>query len=152
MLASGDGARETGMAFLDWDDRMAVGHDVIDEQHKQLVGLINEIAELAGSPPDGEAVGPRLKQFHDYTMHHFATEQQLMDYKTYPEYFRHLDEHLECSTKALAFYQEFIRNKTLPLPEFLDFLVNWFNTHSMGIDQTLGDYLRKRRAARGGES
>ena len=135
------------MAYLDWDERMGIGHEVIDAQHRQLVVLINDLAEAAERGAERRELGQLIRAFCDYSSEHFSTEQGLMDSRDYPEYFQQVDGHEECSTQALDFYREYINGRDVSLRDFLVFVATWFQEHTMRVDQTLRKYLKKKAAS-----
>jgi hemerythrin-like metal-binding protein len=135
------------MSYLDWDDRMGIGHEVLDAQHRRLVALINDIAEASARGAGRQELGQLVRAFSDYAQEHFNTEQGLMDSVDYPEYFLQVTSHEDCAAQALAFYRSYINGEDVLLDEFLAFVSGWFTSHTMGVDQTLRRYLRKKAAA-----
>lgn len=136
------------MAILEWDESMAVGVYLVDEQHKELVTLINNIADAVQSGASTSDVSNFIRRFYSYTIIHFQTEESLMDHATYPEYFTQVHEHLDCSMKALEFHRRFVEEKEFNLQEFLEYIVTWFRSHTSGIDQTLTEYVVRRGLSR----
>ncbi|MBU1039898.1 MAG: bacteriohemerythrin [Proteobacteria bacterium] len=134
------------MAYLDWDEKMCVGHERIDGQHRHLVGLVNELAEAAARGAGRREVGQLIRAFCDYSAEHFTTEQGLMDSQDYPEYFQQVDAHEECTAQALDYYRQYINGGNVTAQDFLEFVSNWFKEHTLGVDQTLREYLRKKPA------
>jgi len=129
------------MAILEWDDSMAVGVYLVDEQHKELVVLINNIADAVQSGASVSEVSRFIRRFYNYTIVHFQTEESLMDHNSYADYFTQVREHLDCSTKALEFHRRFVEEAEFDLVEFLEYIVGWFRSHTTGIDQGLTEYL-----------
>ncbi|GFK93054.1 Bacteriohemerythrin [Fundidesulfovibrio magnetotacticus] len=132
------------MPVIQWEERMSVGVYLIDEQHRELVGLINAIDHAVDRGAGRDEVSRYIRRFYDYTTTHFKTEESLMDHATYPEYFTQVREHLDCSLKALEFHRRFVEESDFDLKAFLDYIVAWFINHTVGIDQTLADHLLKR--------
>ncbi|MFP5222378.1 MAG: bacteriohemerythrin [Acidobacteriota bacterium] len=132
------------MPILEWDDSMAVGVYLIDEQHKELVVLINNIADAIQSGASVSEVSRFIRRFYNYTIVHFQTEESLMDHTSYPDYFAQVHEHLDCSMKALEFHRRFVEEDDFNLLEFLEYIVSWFRTHTTGIDQSLTEYVVRR--------
>ena len=74
------------MAYL-WNPALETGLKEVDEQHKQLFDKLNNISAAfrGGSGPD--EVFKTVAFLIDYTVMHFATEEELMlknDYSGYP--------------------------------------------------------------------
>jgi len=129
------------MAILEWDDSMSVGVYLIDEQHRELVVLINNIADALQSGASVSEVSRFIRRFYNYTIVHFQTEESLMDHNSYADYFTQVREHLDCSTKALEFHRRFVEEDGFDLLEFLEYIVAWFRSHTTGVDQGLTEYL-----------
>lgn len=132
------------MTYLDWDERMGVGKDVIDAQHRKLVALINDIAGATARGATRGELGGLVRSFCDYAQVHFRTEQSFMDSTDYADYFRQAREHEECAMQALNFYRGYINGENVAVEDFLRFVSTWFVEHTLGVDQTLRAYLEKK--------
>lgn len=76
--APGTGAG--GPALINWDDEtMSTGVATIDEQHRELIGKINELyrVHLAGATVDD--IMSILKYLGNYAKKHFQYEEDLME-------------------------------------------------------------------------
>jgi len=135
------------MPIIEWDENMSIGVYLIDEQHRELVSLINNISDAVDRGANTTEISRFIRRFYNYTITHFQTEESLMDHETYPEYFAQVREHLDCSLKALEFHRMFLENPDFNLKEFLAYIVEWFVHHTTGIDKTLSDHLLKRGLA-----
>jgi hemerythrin len=132
------------MPIVEWDDSMSIGLYLIDEQHRELVVLINNVADAIERNASQTEISRFIRRFYNYTITHFQTEESLMDHATYPEYFTQVKEHLDCSMKAIEFHRRFVHDHDFDLKEFLDYIVSWFVKHTTGIDQTLAKHLLDR--------
>lgn len=130
--------------MLEWNDSMSVGNDQVDTQHKTLLALFNDVESAAGAGAGKDEMLRHLNRLCDYVVEHFATEEALMDPETYPEYDRHMSEHMDCTTKALDFLQAYQQDQGVDAGAFLDLLRDWIPTHVLGTDQTLGRFLAAR--------
>ncbi len=66
------------MAHLVWSEDLNTGIDVIDAQHRQIVGFINQLDD-ARSKGDRKLVKDVLDGLIDYTVAHFSFEETLME-------------------------------------------------------------------------
>jgi len=135
------------MPIIEWEESMSIGLYLIDEQHRELVALINNIHDAVERGASTTEVSRFIRRFYNYTVTHFQTEESLMDHETYPEYFNQVREHLDCSLRALEFHRKFIEEPDFDLKEFLSYIVEWFVHHTTGIDQTLARHLLERGLA-----
>lgn len=131
------------MAFIDWDEHMAVGITEIDEQHKRLLDLINELHDVCTSECGGNTVARAADAFTQYTRRHFAIEEQYMDSYGYPEKELHLEQHMECSLKALDFFGDHLEGINPNLgKDMLEYFKKWLLNHILKTDRRLGEFLR----------
>ncbi len=74
------------MTPLEWTESFSVGNALMDEQHKELIALINML-------DDAQMTGPVLDQLQHYGEEHFRDEEQLMEEAGYTELAAHCAEH-----------------------------------------------------------
>lgn len=65
------------MAHLVWQDDLNTGIQVIDDQHRRIVDMINQLHDARELGRD--AVGNVLSELVDYTLSHFAFEEALLE-------------------------------------------------------------------------
>ncbi|MTJ93544.1 MAG: bacteriohemerythrin [Desulfovibrio sp.] len=130
--------------LISWTDDLSVGVGIIDEQHKGLVDLINELnAAMRQRRSDSVLVGvlERLKQ---YTVKHFATEEELFDKFGYPDTASHKKAHHDLVEKVLAFEAELRSGRAKVTMEIMRFLKDWLVGHIMGTDKRYGPFLNSK--------
>jgi len=131
------------MPFVQWDQRMAVGVETIDAQHRALLELMNRLhAACSSGTCNPEAVRQAADQFSDYTLKHFAEEEQFMDTVRYPDYDAHVEEHMEGRMRAMDFYGDYLAGGADVGRDLLEFLKNWLVNHILKTDRKLGQHLR----------
>ena len=79
------------MALIDWSESMSVGIPGIDEQHKKLVQMINELHEAMKARKAADVMGKILDELIRYTTTHFGFEEKLMQQQKQP--FRKSNKH-----------------------------------------------------------
>ncbi len=133
------------MPFMKWDERFVIGIKEVDEQHKKLVDLINELYDAVKNPEKSmEVIDRVLKELIDYAHYHFSTEEKLMEQYNYPELEMHKKQHNAFKNKVQKFLEEREsspdqkRNLTL---EVMKFLKDWLILHIMGVDKKFGPYI-----------
>jgi len=83
-----------------WDSSLETGYEKIDNQHKQLFAIVNSLMEASSSGKGDAALLRTLDFLADYTIKHFADEEQLqIDYE-YPDYLNHKQLHDEFKVKV----------------------------------------------------
>jgi len=67
------------MNKITWKDEYSIGHEEIDDQHKKIVELINELDE-SDSP---EITTSIISKVNGYVRHHLDYEEQLFFVQCY---------------------------------------------------------------------
>jgi hemerythrin-like metal-binding protein len=135
------------MTLVTWNDSLSVGVDVIDADHKVLIDQINMLGEAVVNGKDDVMTASVLNVLIDYTVYHFAREQQMMEQTAYGAADDHLREH-RLLVKKCRDIQLGYRQGTALGKDVLNFLKVWLTQHILKSDKALGQWLRDRGAAR----
>jgi hemerythrin-like metal-binding protein len=87
------------MGFIKWNDNFSVKVSEVDNQHKELIGLINQLYDAMRVGKGREVPGSVLTELVNYTVYHFSTEERLFQEHGYPEYERHKQIHDDLTWK-----------------------------------------------------
>ena len=123
------------MPLLIWNPEMSVGVRVLDEDHKRLIAMINELhsAMLAGHSND--AVGGVLRRLANYTVEHFQREEAFFAETKYPGTVAHKREHEKLKAQVMIEIQKFQAGTTGLGMETLNFLRDWLKHHIQESDK-----------------
>lgn len=127
------------MPYFQWNDSLMTGIKTIDDQHKQLVDMVNDLhdnLEGSGLCPAPDLVA-RLKA---YAAEHFHVEEGYMQAFAYPEFEAHLKEHLTF-VDAVQTFEENCASESANAPEVLDFIKRWLTSHILDVDMKMGRFL-----------
>lgn len=130
------------MAFITWKKTFEIGFELIDEQHKIFVNLLNELHEAQTQGTSQHVIKESLAKFVDYTHYHFNTEETLFRQYNYPQIEEHLEEHSYFIDKVRLFQLNSQKNDLLISLKTLDFLKEWTINHILGTDQQFSDFVR----------
>lgn len=133
--------REEHMALITWSETLTVNIKEIDEQHKQLIAMVNELHSAMGSGKGKDVMGKTLGGLIDYTKTHFAFEEQLMNKYAYPGYISHKADHDALTKQVAELYTKFQVGKTLVTVEVMNFLKDWLTKHIQATDKKYSSYL-----------
>lgn len=75
-----------------WRQDFSVGVESIDHEHRELIGLINQIFERLDADEQGDVAG-ELGEVHARISAHFALEEQMMREHRYDHYADHKSDH-----------------------------------------------------------
>ena len=126
--------------LITWDNKLSVDIQEIDEQHKLLVSLVNQLYESIVRNDEEEVIHSILNQLVQYTVIHFAVEESLMRIFHYPQYETHKSHH-EDLTRQVYEIQERIQKGEKVSMDLLNFLRKWLTNHIMLEDKEYSPYL-----------
>ena len=129
------------MALMNWDEKYAVGISEIDQQHKRLIQMINDLHEALVAKRGQQALADIVGRMVDYTAYHFSTEESLMKNNGYPQYGSHKHEHEGFAAKALELKQRVDMKSFVLTLEVLQFLREWLSNHILVNDKKYAPFL-----------
>lgn len=132
------------MPLMTWNADYSVHIELVDEQHKKLVGLINGLHDAMKLGKGKDVLGKTLSQLVDYTAYHFKEEEKLFKVYAYPDYLPHKREHDALTKQALELRERFVRGELFLSNETVLFLKDWLNSHILGSDKKYGPFLNAR--------
>ena len=132
------------MSVIRWKDCYSTGISQFDEEHKQLVALINELYEAIRADRDHVDLHHILEELLGYTGQHFKHEEALMEKLEYPGFPEHREAHKALSNKIQEMRNHMEDGDTeMPLALYA-FLRDWLLKHVVGVDQKYGDFFREK--------
>ena len=132
------------MSLFDWDDSLSVGIEEIDEQHKRLLALLNDLNEaLLHSDAKGGYARARAGALA-YAREHLSQEEALMRQTGFPRYDRHKTQHEEFMAHVNILPEHPGRLDREAAEMLLAFLRDWLVEHIMGGDQIFASFYRSR--------
>ncbi len=132
------------MALMEWSDNLSVNVKQIDEEHKKLVGMLNDLHDAMKQGKGSDVSGKVLSGLVQYVATHFSNEEKLMKENAYPEYLRHKKEHDDLTKQALDLQQQFQTGKPVLTIELMKFLKDWLSNHILGTDKKYSPYLNSK--------
>lgn len=66
------------MPFAVWNDRISVGVETIDADHKKLIAMVNDLYDAILAGCGRKKLDSLLDHLIDYTRYHFAREEKLL--------------------------------------------------------------------------
>jgi len=127
---------------MTWAQIMSVGVKVLDDDHKKLVGMVNELHDGILEGDRAEALGRVLDQLVSYTRIHFSREEALFAKTKYAGAVEHKKEHDELIAKALELQTRYKAGASSMLSlETMSFLKSWLTHHIQGSDKSYGPHL-----------
>ncbi len=131
------------MTLFKWTADLELDMPQIDDQHKELVKLINTLYESIREGHSSETVEKTLNSLLRYVEVHFETEEAAMRQRRYPGYKRHLMIHEDLRKKVLDLKKQQLQGRDVATFELLNFLVDWLKSHIASEDVLFGQFVHK---------
>lgn len=138
------------MALVEMTDALKVGYFAIDEQHKELFDIINELHEAIKLKRKKGDIDMGFTYLGNYVKAHFNLEESLMIKKSYPNIEEHKMQHVYFLQTFESIKNSFNEHdeETIwsSLKELENLLRDWFVNHIMTIDKKLGKFVSNKVA------
>lgn len=123
------------MAGIQWSEKMSVGNNIIDQQHKKLVQMVNSLFDAMAQGKGDQVLEPTIKELAIYTKTHFDYEEQFMRQIGYPQLEEHQQVHRDLLGKVKGIYDKIAAGEHYSSVTLAGFLKEWLTKHIMGVDQ-----------------
>ena len=132
------------MALLAWKDAYSVKIKEIDDQHKKLIDMINELNDAMSQGKAKEVLGAILDKLVTYAASHFALEERLFQTHGYEGYQEHKAKHEKMTAKVLDLQRQYNSGQAAMTIEVMNFLKNWLDKHIIGTDMKYSAFLNSK--------
>ena len=132
--------------LVTWSATYSVGIKLIDDQHKELLNLVNDMYNHVNNDDEGAERAyfkSIIRQAVDYVKIHFATEEKIMKKTKFQGYAGHKKVHDSFILNVVDIINQFDEGKRLPLISFTNFIKDWILTHIAIMDKQYFEYLMK---------
>lgn len=126
-----------------FDESLITGNEMIDEQHKELIGKINAL--LMSCEDNANKVGAvkMLDYLAEYTDFHFSAEEKLQEEIEYPGIKEHKEKHAELK-KIVKELHEMLEDEEGPTEAFVESVnknvTEWLYYHIKTFDRSVAEY------------
>lgn len=134
------------MPKIVWEPRFSVGHEEIDEQHRQWIAIYNRAHDrmMSADTRDLVSVGSdALKDMLDYGRYHLDFEERLMEEIAYPEISQHKAQHRHLLEKIDSLRLSIHKGEGALNSEIIKVVENWLLGHILKEDLKLKPYMVK---------
>jgi len=132
------------MAFFAWVESYHTGIQRIDDQHRQLVSILNRLYESAQIGRANDVLSGLLDELIRYADTHFVLEEELMRSSGFEELEAHRREHLALRERVVAFKESFDAGNMGLALEAGKFLKEWLSHHILTVDMQYKEHLLSR--------
>lgn len=129
------------MEKITWTSELSVGVDVFDEQHKQVILMINRLIDSQEALTDSEVVSDLLDRMTRYTRDHLKKEELMMAEHGYPQFEQHKAQHMAYIKKTVELCTATqIGVDSIPRG-LLTFLNDWWMHHIQNTDKAYTEFF-----------
>ncbi|MDR2536252.1 MAG: bacteriohemerythrin [Treponema sp.] len=132
--------------YVEWQDSYSVGIPVVDEQHKELIKLTNNLYKACVDGDDTARTYFKevIRKTVEYVKFHFSAEEQIMSNAKYPQVAEHKRQHENFVKKVIEDTKKFEEGKAVPYV-FVNYLKNWILNHIAVADKAYSSYILQHR-------
>lgn len=120
---------------LEWREEYSVGVEGLDDQHRHMFGLINQLVGMVNSMPTPEQVASILNGLIEYKQKHFATEEGYFRRFGFEGAEEHIVEHRKFDVRIEEIREKYGNDRTMFVFELVDFLEDWLIDHILHTDR-----------------
>lgn len=135
-------AQDAASDYVVWDQKMSVGVDVLDGDHRRLLDLFNALLRTGVSKKSKDDLSALLKDLQDYVDVHFTREEQYMDRYGFPDAAAHKAAHRYFIDELAKLQQDFEGSDVMMLRiDLILLLKEWFIEHIQSTDMQYKPYM-----------
>ena len=120
--------------FFKWLPDYSVNIKTIDDQHQELVNILNRLFVAVSKREGDKAIAGILDALTSYTKTHFALEERLMREAKYKDLIPHMEEHRKLIAQLDGLCNKHMMEEKPIYFEMLSFLKSWLREHIQGVD------------------
>lgn len=124
------------MPLLSWNSTYSVEIRSIDEQHRKLFDMVNELHDAMGSGKGSQVAPSIVKRLVAYALEHFAAEEEMMRRAKFPNFGSHKAKHDQLCRDVVKMMKDIEDGKNVLSMDLQAFLRQWLQTHILDSDKS----------------
>ncbi len=129
--------------YFKWTPEYSVNIKSIDNQHQELVNMLNRLFIAVSVREGNKVIGSILEALRSYTKTHFSLEERLMQQANYADLEAHKLEHQKLIEQLDQLCQKHLQEEKPIYFEMLRFLKTWLRDHIKGVDAKYSTALQE---------
>ena len=125
------------MGLLEWRTEYSVGVAAVDDEHRELISLINVLYERMDARSSITEIESSLGDIYKAIAMHFALEERIMADAQYDELAQHKDDHEDLLDQLSELMDAFVQDPLEGSGRLEDELSAWFTHHFATHDARL---------------
>jgi hemerythrin len=135
------------MPLISWTSDLTVGVSQIDEQHRELFGAVDSLAEAMWAGKGKGEIEQTIDFLWDYVAIHFREEEALMIKGNYPGYSAQKSAHEKFAKEIDEMRTKYLSGEASSATaiELLTQACNWLREHIRVMDKAIGDFVTEKK-------
>ena len=130
------------MSYLEWEEKFSVNDPVMDQHHRQMFGILNNLHDSVKRGIGPEIVASTLRELDSYTKKHFKEEEAFLSSINYPKLEEHKSYHKQFSALLNQHMLEVEDGyATFVAPKLMNDCVTWLHRHILETDSEYADFI-----------
>lgn len=131
------------MQLLKWTTDLELGLEQIDNQHKTLINIINELNIGIEYGQSNSVMIPIVEKIQEYTNTHFKAEEEIFSQYNYPDRAVHEAEHITFIDSIKYIHRQCEIIEEPMSTRIRDFLLGWLCNHIRTKDKEYKRFIDK---------
>ncbi len=129
------------MSLIEWKQEFSVGVPAVDYEHRELIGLINQVHERLNTQGSDMTIAEFLGEIYARIAAHFALEEKIMRERRYDQYDDHKADHERLLDEIRDIMDDHESRRRYDEHDFARRLGAWFTEHFRTRDARLHQHL-----------
>jgi hemerythrin-like metal-binding protein len=127
---------------IEWKEEYLLGLQKIDNQHKNLFKIMNELYNIINEKKDFTLIKNLIKELNTYAEEHFGLEEGYFEKFNFELKEHHIKFHREFKEKIIELELKNKEDKIQACFDLIDYLENWFLGHVLHEDKQYVDLFK----------
>lgn len=125
------------MSLLEWKPEYSVGIASMDDEHREMIGMINGVYRQMAESSEADEIESCLEEIFTTISAHFALEERIMREAVYEEFEPHKEDHEDLLDEIRDLTEDFLADTEKGGRLLEDGLSAWFSRHFSTFDARL---------------
>lgn len=132
------------MDLIKWRDSYGTGVVSMDNQHRKIIDLINDLYKKIRKEESYGSVQDVLAEMMKYAEEHFEAEENLLKANGFKDFDEHISKHQSYRERLTALMAESTNDPDAAVKSTYGFLRQWWMGHIVDEDKKYGEFLKSK--------
>ncbi|MBF0110288.1 MAG: bacteriohemerythrin [Magnetococcales bacterium] len=144
MYMAGSVASGSNRIFFPWTQELVTTIQFVDEDHKKLVEMVNDLHRAMKEEEGSNKVGAIIDGLVDYAKTHFTREMDMLRKYDYPEVEGHSGKHDRLVARLKELSEKYHQGEFTVVMDLLALAKDWLVEHILRTDMRYVDHVKQR--------